>query len=233
MFAVNKYTKWYDNIIRFAQIRTLAAGIYSETHHIIPKSLGGTNDSTNLVILTGKEHLVCHLLLTKMTSGKQKAKMINAAWAMATLATNDQVRYRVTGRIYEMLRQQFANSHSIRMTGRHHTKNTKQKISLANKGKLSKLKGIPRSEETKLKIANSLTGVQKTEDHIRNLRLSHKGFSGKTASAAHRQKISDTRKQTPKLACPHCGRFIDPGNYKKYHGERCDAIAGDTRPTKN
>ena len=39
---------------------------YSETHHIIPKCLGGNNDKSNLVNLTPEEHFVAHQLLVKM-----------------------------------------------------------------------------------------------------------------------------------------------------------------------
>jgi len=38
---------------------------YSETHHIIPVSHGGTNDIQNLVVLQGKDHLYAHYLLYK------------------------------------------------------------------------------------------------------------------------------------------------------------------------
>lgn len=38
---------------------------YCESHHIVPKSLGGTNDKCNLVNLTAREHYVAHLLLWK------------------------------------------------------------------------------------------------------------------------------------------------------------------------
>ena len=36
-----------------------------EIHHILPKALGGTNDSSNLVKLTYFEHLVAHYLIAK------------------------------------------------------------------------------------------------------------------------------------------------------------------------
>ena len=36
---------------------------YCETHHIIPKSEGGTDDQDNLVNLTAREHYVAHRLL--------------------------------------------------------------------------------------------------------------------------------------------------------------------------
>lgn len=66
----NKYTKIYYRIIDRAgsQNRTKSNGIQS--HHILPKCLGGTDDPNNLVLLTYKEHRVCHCLLIKMVHDK-------------------------------------------------------------------------------------------------------------------------------------------------------------------
>ena len=61
---MKKYTKWYAQITERARNRILDT--YTETHHIIPRSLGGTDDINNLVELTAREHFICHWLLTKM-----------------------------------------------------------------------------------------------------------------------------------------------------------------------
>lgn len=66
LFKSNKYTKWYFKIIEYAKHRDYTLLTYSEQHHIIPKSLGGTNDNSNIVRLSAKEHLIVHLLLVKM-----------------------------------------------------------------------------------------------------------------------------------------------------------------------
>ena len=47
-------------------------GTYYEEHHIIPKSLGGTNDKSNLVLLTAREHFIAHWILTKIYKGNPK-----------------------------------------------------------------------------------------------------------------------------------------------------------------
>lgn len=59
MFIENKYKIIYFRIINNAKTRALPTE-YVETHHIIPKSLGGDNTKTNVVLLTGREHFICH-----------------------------------------------------------------------------------------------------------------------------------------------------------------------------
>lgn len=220
MYLQNKYTNIYYSIIDSAMSRTLLAG-YTERHHIIPKSLGGTNSSDNLVVLTAKEHFICHRLLTKMTTGKHKAKMINAAWALANLKTPYQSRIKINSSTYAILRTQFSETHAQWRTGQHHSIETRAKMSVSQKGRASKLKGIPRSEETKLSISATLLGRSFTIEHKNNIKQNHVGFLGKVPTSEHRAKISATRQLTKKIICPHCSKLIDPGNYKKSHGDRC------------
>lgn len=86
MFLNNKYTKWYANIIanirlqnRIRYKKNHVNYIYLENHHIIPKALGGTDNLNNLILLTPKEHFICHWLLTKMCINTfYKQKMLNA-----------------------------------------------------------------------------------------------------------------------------------------------------------
>lgn len=77
---MNKYYKTYQNIIENAKssCRSKSDGVYYELHHILPRSLGGNDSIDNLVLLTYKEHFICHHLLCKFTSGLDKSKMIYA-----------------------------------------------------------------------------------------------------------------------------------------------------------
>src|SRR5690606_21986834 len=81
-----------------------------EKHHIIPRSLGGTDDESNLVRLSVRAHYVCHILLTKIYHGKEYCKMVYALWMMS-----NQSHRRITSRQYERIRTQFALTHSERM----------------------------------------------------------------------------------------------------------------------
>ena len=92
------YQNIYINLMDRAQGRVSQG--YVEKHHIIPQSLGGSNDSENIVKLTAREHFICHLLLTKMVEGPNKSKMYQAAWMMASCVGKDQERYKINNNFY-------------------------------------------------------------------------------------------------------------------------------------
>lgn len=73
IFNESKYTRWYYAIIQ--KRRVADTDDRSEIHHIIPRSLGGSDGADNLVRLSYHDHAWCHWLLTKMTSGTDLAKM--------------------------------------------------------------------------------------------------------------------------------------------------------------
>lgn len=80
MFLDNKYTKLYYQIINrsIARNHNKQRNDGYQTHHIIPRCFGGTDDDTNLVVLTYKEHRICHRLLINMTTDDSKYKMMYA-----------------------------------------------------------------------------------------------------------------------------------------------------------
>ena len=54
-----------------------------EIHHIKPRSMGGSNDETNLVKLKPREHYLAHYLLWKITTGTDHIKMLKAIILMS------------------------------------------------------------------------------------------------------------------------------------------------------
>ena len=67
-----------------------------EVHHILPVSMGGTNDKDNLIQLTPRQHYIAHWMLWKAYGGK----MAQAFYFMNNL---NKVR-RIGGRTYEKLK---------------------------------------------------------------------------------------------------------------------------------
>lgn len=105
-FLDNKYTRWYYAIIESAKATT--HDCYTEFHHIIPRSLGGSNAKSNLVRLTARQHFVCHLLLVKMTEGNARFKMICAAHHMSVCHRKE--LYKINSITYERLQRQRSES---------------------------------------------------------------------------------------------------------------------------
>lgn len=82
----NRYSKIYYNIINKAISDNRTKGdTYYERHHIIPRALGGLDYSYNLVLLTAREHYICHWLLIKMVRPGLIYKMQFAFFRMCSV----------------------------------------------------------------------------------------------------------------------------------------------------
>lgn len=94
------YQRIYNTIIERSKQRTLLE--YTEEHHIVPRCVGGTDDSHNLVMLTPEEHYVCHQLLVKIYPGN--IKLVKAAMFM--VASNKHQRR--SNKTYGWLKKQYS-----------------------------------------------------------------------------------------------------------------------------
>jgi hypothetical protein len=170
----NKYTKWYFNIVKRAIDRKWdkTHDGYTEKHHILPKSI----ETNNIVIhLTAREHFICHLLLPKMLiDGTHNRKMVLALPRL--IHGNKNKVYFKSSKIYETIKQMHSIAAKERSTiywsdipkeersqmrsgeknsryGKEVSVATREKISIANKGRLAKEKhplwNKGHSEETK------------------------------------------------------------------------------------
>lgn len=102
------YDKLYNNLIITAKNRPLDSGYYEE-HHIIPKCMGGSNDTDNLVLLSAREHFIAHQILIKIYPGNQS--LIKAANMMCCFSTS-QVN-RSYNKRYEWLRIKMSQAMKI------------------------------------------------------------------------------------------------------------------------
>lgn len=152
MFNNSKYTKWYFSIIENAKLKNNHTG-YMERHHITPKSFGGNNTKNNLVYLTAREHFVCHLLLTKMTNGENRYKMLHAFMLMK--GQNDQQNRYMNSKIFNSIKKEFGEMIRNKKLGTKQTQETKNKIRNSIKGKPSPISEAGRksiSEKAKARI---------------------------------------------------------------------------------
>jgi hypothetical protein len=101
-----KYAKWYEKLVEFAKNRKLPKDIYTEGHHIIPKSLGGSDKKENIVRFLAREHYVAHALLWKMRFvGEANMKMVHAFNQMSIMRpTKNHPGYKVNSRLFEIVK---------------------------------------------------------------------------------------------------------------------------------
>jgi hypothetical protein len=153
MFEQNKYYVYYNNIITNAKKRGANKNdvpFLTERHHIIPKSMGGEDTDNNLVLLSLKEHFVCHHLLTKCVKSKKLYSVKHAFSQMVNCG-----KFTPTARHYNKARKFYAEG------GR--SKEWRQRIGDAHRGKKRPQKYVEA-------MRKSLTGRKLTEAHKENIR---------------------------------------------------------------
>lgn len=201
------YNKHYETLIQKSKNRCIEG--YYEEHHVIPKCIGGSNDSNNLVKLTPEEHYLAHLLLVKIYP--KETKLIYAA-RMMTLDSCDTKR---NNKMYGWLKRKFSQLQTEKMTGNkgwHHSETAKQKISEAHKGKLKpgSRPSVSISNRTRKITRNPLTDQQK-----KNISNGRKGIS-----AWNKGMIM------PKVVCPYCNKKGTEQNMKRWHFDNCKEKQG-------
>jgi hypothetical protein len=103
------YQRIYNNLISFRQCNPVTG--YTENHHIVMRSMGGSDDASNLVRLTGREHWVAHLLLYKIHKNSQS---VHACNMMAMRCEERGIPYIKNSRMYEAIRKKVAKQFAIR-----------------------------------------------------------------------------------------------------------------------
>lgn len=140
------YQKIYNQLIKRAQNRTLEEGVYFETHHIIPRCMGGEDTSENLVKLTAREHFLCHWLLVRIHTGNKK--IAHAFWSMCIIKRKYQERYIPSSRAYGEAREGVVNS----LTRRVVLESTREKLSKQTKKSWTEERKLKYIETNKMRV---------------------------------------------------------------------------------
>ena len=213
------YQQHYDALVLRVRNR-LEIPDPNERHHVIPKSLGGTNDLSNLIFLTPKEHYVAHHLLWKIYRNKE---MHFAFWLMATKCSNSEYQrnYNVNSRTYQLLKEQHVIEVSKIHKGKTRSEESKKKGSISLKGKKSWCKGLTgiHSEEGLKSISRAQRGRKDSDEARLKKSISHTGVSrGPSPLKGVPAKPFDKRYI---ITCPHCNRSGTEWNMKRYHFDFC------------
>lgn len=119
------YQNLYNKLVERGQERILEKGVYYEKHHILPKCMGGLDNSENLVKLTAREHFLCHWLLCRIYP--ENSNLSAAFWLIVIGKQKRKINiYIPSSRIYEEAKINYFNFRK----GKTLLEKTKQKISI-------------------------------------------------------------------------------------------------------
>ena len=198
----NKYHKWYGQLIDRARNRTIEG--YVERHHIVPRSLGGTDEKSNLVDLTAREHLIAHMLLPRFVENKKP--MWQALWCMVHMG-----EVKLTGRLYEQVKIEFRGICKSINKGIKKSPEHRAKISDARKG-------TKRSPETCAKISAAFKGRKRSPEFCAKMSAARKGrkHSPETLAKMCATRAADyVAKQAAGIDHPLKGRKRSPETIAK------------------
>lgn len=213
-FKLNKYYQWYSALMnKVSKLNRSYDSDFHESHHILPKSFGGSDNAANRLNLTPREHYVAHRLLCKFTIGKDKRNM---TFALHTFFHFGAHRKCVAqGRAYAAHKKMFIAACKERIcvgkSEKFHFKHRKTGDEFfGTRIEFRDYSGISEQE-----IYNILAGGSRHSKDWGVLdRLSGK-FSYERIKLPH---ILKDKK------CEICFETMSPGNYGRWHGKNCNSI---------
>lgn len=169
LLNLKRYTSLIQSRNEFKRPKSIRPGFH--LHHIVPRCIGGTDDESNLISLTYREHYIAHALLAKAFpyhSGLTKAIFFFKSSA--------------------------SNSHYFSsLCSYEHSEETKKKIGDSNRGKTRHRK-IPMSEEERKERARRCkerVWTEESREKCRKAALSNPQAIRKMLEAANSRDRSE------------------------------------------
>jgi hypothetical protein len=179
----NKYYRWYFSIIENAIARgwtKKTAPVYTENHHIVPDAIIKNKEK---ITLTAREHFICHVLLPKFVTGKNKNKMIYALVCMKMKSKQTKDRY-INSILYDNARKKYSEykkqqwkdeeykKHMLKLLSENHPGQAGEKNPMyGRRGELSPHYKKQKTKEHREKIKNALLGMKYSEERCKNMSL--------------------------------------------------------------
>jgi hypothetical protein len=230
------YEKLYNSLIEKAKTQTTEG--YTESHHIVPRCMGGSDSASNLVRLSARQHFLAHWLLFKI---HRTSSLAHAWYSMCRIGIGQEERlqnsrsfaYARAARSVIMSNESIGEKNHF--YGKRHSDETKRIIS--EKRKLRKT-----SDETKKKMSDTRKGVPKSADHKakiglapgnRNKRILKNIVTGECKKISNdevhlydpamwKNPSSLAMAEKPTVICPHCGFESNSElNMKRWHFDNC------------
>lgn len=193
------YERIYNEFIQDRLERDIEDNEYYEIHHILPKSLGGTDSKDNLIKLTYSDHIFAHELLARIYN-------TGGMWSAVLNMCNRKTSNKKSRLLLEQSRKECRE----RMTGENNPAY----------GKPNVRRGTTASEESKQKMresANKVLDNGLTVAQNRNMNTSkkmgegyHKDRTKKTAQTMRENGLYEKRQEKINQ------KYIESGKFKVY-----------------
>lgn len=223
------YKKIYDALILSAQIDP-KIDLYKEFHHIVPKCMGGTNEKSNLVKLTARQHFIAHWLLYKIY---KTPELVHAWNCMRRIGVGQEDRC-INSKHFEKIKcirskllSENSKGEKNNFFGKRHSEETK--IAIRNK----RLGTDSRSTESVSKWVENVAKQPKTKEHrekigrknmimLQNPDTMEIVRIDKNALSNYDGWINPRKlNPEPKYSCVHCGVTTIMANIKRWHNDNC------------
>jgi len=247
------YQKIYNQIIETVKLNESQRlldkkkGEYFELHHIVPKCIDRSLSrvKSNLVLLTPREHFICHRLLCEIYPNNKK--IIYAFWMMCNGSNQYRSRHFIpSSKEYELGRKLYVESRKGipsgmlgkpgPMRGRKHSEESKQKNREKHLGK-STWDGRKHTDESKELMSKSALTRKITAEGEAQRRAGISKNNRKPKSEEHRLNISKAKlgennpmygkeprmkgKHYEKVKCPHCNKEVAKTKINLFHNDNC------------
>lgn len=182
-------------------------------HHIIPKHAGGTDDPSNLILLTVEEHAEAHRLLY------EEHGRLQDYYAWKGLSGQISMDFEKKFEIYQAIVAQKTRERV--KNGTHHLLKRADGTSVVSdrvsSGNYHMLGGEIQGKTSRRRVADG------THNWIGD------GTYQRTVQQDRVKNETHHFQHKVKKECSHCAGLFDEGNYKRYHGENCSVKTGIKR----
>lgn len=196
------YQRVYNGLVERAKSQNRSKkDSYYESHHIIPKCMGGSNKADNLVLLTAREHYICHALLFR--ANPTSRKLAHAFYLMCNFSRDGKRDYKVSSRLYEDAKLIYAQYRKVKQAEdvkKYWTDDRKQQRSLDYSGK-----GNPNY--------GNIGSFSGDKNPMKRPEVKHKH--------SVRMKGEKNPSKTHRRSCEYCNLEVSFTNYIRWHGEKC------------
>lgn len=194
-----KYFDKYNQITKYYKELDLkkSSELYTESHHIIPRCMGGSAAMDNLIRVPARVHFLLHWMLYRMYRTPEMA----FAWHCMSRSSNES-RYNSRSFSYAKSAMSIA-------------------MSITKKGRPSWNKGKTSSIETRQKISVAAKGLLRSPETKIKMSIAQKG---RIITNEAKIKMSMTKKSTAMIKCPHCNKTSNAGNMKRWHFSKCKSL---------